>query len=78
MRKRPAVDRAPEVGIPESPYMTAEETARYMRCPNVRAFYEWRKTHPLPECRRGRQLLFDRRVVDAFLRGELWTKRRSA
>lgn len=65
-------------GITESPYLTAAECAEYLRFKNLPTFYEWLQTgagRSLPKLRRGtRMLLFDRRVVDAFLRGELSPK----
>lgn len=66
-----------EHGIPESPYLKADECARYLRFDSIKQFYDWLETgdgRQLPTLRRGtRTLLFDRRVVDAFLRGELRT-----
>lgn len=64
------------IGIPGSPWLTTEEAARYLRFPSVRAFYAWLDRNNIPKSRRGRVLLFERRILDAYIRGELWTKRR--
>lgn len=65
-----------------TPWMTAEECAAYMCFKNLAVFYRWLATHDdFPRCRRGsRVLLFDRSVVDAYVRGDLRLKsrRRSA
>ena len=57
---------APEV---QSPYLTAREAIVYLRLGSQSALYrlinEWR----LPHGRRGRLLLFDRRDLDAWVRG---------
>jgi hypothetical protein len=59
-----------------------EEGARYARfdatAPSdpVRLFRAWVRSEGIPVSRRGRRLLIDRRVLDAYLRGEQWTKRR--
>jgi hypothetical protein len=71
-----------EHGIPESPYLRADECARYLRFDTTKQFYDWLETgdgRALPKLRRGtRTLLFDRRVVDAFVRGELSANQRVA
>lgn len=63
------------VGSQDSPYLTSDECAAYLKFRNLNAFYVWLYSgdgRELPRLRRGtRTLLFDRRVVDAFLRGEL-------
>lgn len=65
--------------LAESPYLTATECAAYLRFPSVKAFYNFLLTPDgsrLPKLRRGaRVFLFDRRVVDAYLRGELSPRR---
>lgn len=63
--------------VQESAWLTAQEASDYLRFPSVRAFYRWLETNDLPKGRRGRVLLFERRVLDAYVRGELWTKRRA-
>lgn len=61
----------------EPVWLTSEEAASRLRCPSVKAFYEWLRTHPdMPRGYRGRVLLFEARVLDAYVRGESWTKRR--
>lgn len=62
----------------ERVWLTTEEAAERLRFPTVAAFHEWLRRHPeLPKGRRGRVLLFEARVLDAYVRGEAWTKRRS-
>lgn len=53
-----------------SPYLTAQETADYLRFPSLRAFYAFLARHAgsLPHVRRGRVLLFDQRDLDAWVR----------
>lgn len=57
----------------DTPWMTAEECAAYMKFSSLKRFYGWLETHPdFPRSRRGeRTLLIDRRNVDAYLRGDL-------
>lgn len=64
-----------QLGDPSSPYLTSIEAAQYLRFPSIRAFYRWMETHTVPTCRRGRVLLFDRRVLDDFVAGKDWTRR---
>lgn len=61
------------VVVPEDAvYLTAEEAAKLLRFPSIRAFYKFIESSPigltLPRMYRGRVLLFDRRVVDVWLR----------
>jgi excisionase family DNA binding protein len=53
----------------ESPYLTAREAMRYLKLNSQNALYRLVKEHRLPTCRRGRLYLFDRRELDAWLRG---------
>lgn len=69
-------DGRDQLGEVNSPYLTSDEAWRYLRFPSIRAFYRWTERHTVPTCRRGRVLLFERRALDAFVRGEDWTKRR--
>ena len=59
-------------------WLTAQEASDYMKFPSIRAFYRWFEKTEIPVGRRGRVLLFDQRVLDDYIRGEAWTKRRSA
>jgi excisionase family DNA binding protein len=52
----------------EPRYLTAEEAAAYLRVPSLKAFYDFLRRHDVPTLRRGRQLLFDRQDLDAWLR----------
>lgn len=59
-----------EHGIPQSPYLLTDECAAYMRFRCVKTFRNWLNTaegRKLPRCRRGGILLFDVRMVDAFV-----------
>lgn len=53
----------------ESPYMTADEAMVYLRRGSRRALERLIAEHRLPYCRSGGKLLFDRREIDAWLRG---------
>jgi excisionase family DNA binding protein len=52
-----------------SPYMEAAETVDYLRLHSLNMLYRLIKQHRLPFCRRGKKYLFDRRELDAWLRG---------
>ena len=56
-----------------SPYLTARETAVYLRFRSVRALYAALKPQQIPVLRRGTSLLFDRAELDAWLRAERHT-----
>lgn len=72
----PIVPEQP-VGIPASPYLLSEEAALYLRFDSPQLFREWAWKYSVPHLKRGRRLLFDRAVLDAYLRGEDWTRRRA-
>lgn len=62
----------PEHRRQQSPYLSAVDAAAYMDFPNTAAFYAYLYRHPrFPRLRKGRRLLFDPRVIDAVLRGEI-------
>jgi len=77
------------IGNAHSPYLLTDEAARYLRfdrAPNgqtrepsemMNLFRKWAARWRVPVARRGRTLLYDRRVLDAFVKGETWTKRRT-
>lgn len=52
-----------------SPYLTAREAMEYLRIPSQSALYHLIRDQRLPHCRRGRQYLFDKRELDAWVRG---------
>lgn len=59
------------IGLLDSPYLTLEEGARYLRfdtCekPTIQ-FQKWLKRHRVPITRRGRVLLVERRHLEAAL-----------
>lgn len=60
-----------EAGLPDSPFLTLEEGARFARfddCVNpVRAFYKWLGREAVPVRRRGRKVLIERRVLEHHL-----------
>lgn len=79
---------APDViGDACSPYLLTDEAARYCRFDratngeprsvpeSMRMFREWAARKNIKPCQGCRILRWDRRVLDAFLRGEPWTKR---
>jgi len=53
-----------------SPYLNAREMVDYLRLGSVDALYRLVNQHRLPYYRRGKQYLFDRREVDAWVRSE--------
>lgn len=63
-------------------YLTLDEGARLLRFDQtapksvVRAFRQWLRRNGVPVLKRGRTLLIDRRVLDAYVRGDQWTLRR--
>lgn len=61
---------APTIGIPDSPYLTAEECTRYLRFASKRELYRAVKEQGIPARRRGRTLLFRRDELDRWLAGE--------
>ena len=74
------VDVGEELGDPLSPYLRTDEAARFLRFDGPRAralFRKWALRHRVPVCRRGRTLLYERRVLEAFLKGQDWTVRRA-
>lgn len=63
------------IGDPASPYLRTDEAARFLRFANANLFREWAARNRVPGLRRGRALLYDRRVLAAFLEQRNWTKR---
>jgi hypothetical protein len=67
-------DQLGQVGIPDSPFLTLAEGARFVRfdasskLPS-KAFRKWLRRHSVPVLRRGRVLLVERRILEAILRG---------
>lgn len=57
-----------QFGDAESPYLLTDEAARLLRFKEARLFREWAKRQRIPTLHRGRTLLYDRRVLDAFLK----------
>lgn len=60
-----------QFGIVDSPFLTLAEGARYCRFDDclqpVVMFRKWLRRQGVPVVRRGRELLIDRRVLDAVL-----------
>lgn len=52
----------------DSPYLLTEEAAELLRFNTPALFYKWAKRNRIPVLRRGRTLLYDRRVLNAFLK----------
>lgn len=53
----------------QSPYLTAAEAVIYLRLGSLSALYRLVREHRLPHGRRGRLHLFDKRDLDAWIRG---------
>lgn len=68
-------DRRDDLGDALSPYLLTDEAARFLRFSNTRLFREWANRHHVPVQRRGRTLLYDRRVLIAFIEQRPWTRR---
>jgi excisionase family DNA binding protein len=51
-------------------YLTATETASYMRCGSKQRVYDLVSQGRIEPCRDGTRLLFKRSTVDAYLAGE--------
>ena len=60
----------PTFGIPDSPFLTAEEASKYLRFASVRALYKAIKTERIPHRRRGRTLLFLPAELHRWLEGQ--------
>ena len=61
------------LGDPLSPYFLTSEAAVYLRFKTARLFREWAIRNRVPVLHRGRTLLYDRRVLDAFVQQRSWT-----
>jgi hypothetical protein len=59
------------IGIPDSPYLTLDEGARFCRFDTCQkpavAFRQWLRRQNVPIVRRGRKLLVERHVLEAVL-----------
>jgi len=53
----------------ESPYLTTAEAVQYLRLNSRQALYRLISEHRLPSGRRGRLRLFDKRELDAWVKG---------
>jgi excisionase family DNA binding protein len=53
----------------DSPYLTSAEAINYLRLGSTRALRRMISDNRLPFCRLGRHYRFDRRELDAWLRG---------
>lgn len=53
----------------DSPYLTAKEAVAYLRLGSLTALYRLITEHHLPHGRLGRLHRFDKRELDAFVRG---------
>lgn len=53
----------------DSPYLTSKEAIAYLRLPSLGALYNHIRDNRLPVCRVGGALRFDKRELDAWMRG---------
>jgi excisionase family DNA binding protein len=51
----------------ESPYLTADEAAEYLRFPSVHWFRKAVRTYGIPYLRRGRRMFFTKQALDEFM-----------
>jgi hypothetical protein len=70
------LERDEQIGDPLSPYLLTEEAARFLRFNTPHLFHKWAVRHRVPVLRRGRTLLYEKRVLVAFMEGRPWTTRR--
>jgi excisionase family DNA binding protein len=56
-------------GKVETPYMNTREAMDYLRLTSPSSIYHLINEQRLPHLRRGGRLLFDKRDIDAWLRG---------
>jgi excisionase family DNA binding protein len=68
LQPRTAQAQQPQRTI-DSPYLTAHEAVEYLHLGSLSALYRLIEQHKLPHGRLGRHYRFDRRELDAFLRG---------
>lgn len=54
-----------------TPYLTSDEAVVYLKLPSLSALYSHIRENKLPVLRAGRDLRFDVRELDAWLRNEL-------
>lgn len=50
-----------------SPYLTADEAAKYLRFPSTHWFRVSAKKYGIPTIRRGRRVFFTRQALDEFM-----------
>lgn len=71
-RFQPGASAVQEItGTLDTPYLTSDECSSYLRFPSIRAFYKFIESprgQAFPRLYRGRVLLFDKRLVDLWLR----------
>jgi excisionase family DNA binding protein len=53
----------------DSPYLTSQEAIAYLNLPSLSSLYSHIRENRLPVLRSGRALRFDKRELDAWLRG---------
>jgi excisionase family DNA binding protein len=53
----------------DSPYLNTQEAIIYLRLPSAASLYALIREHRVPCLRRGRLYLFDKRELDAWVRG---------
>lgn len=54
----------------ESPYLTSREAFAYLQLPTLGALYHHIRENQLPVLRAGRGMRFDKRELDAWLKGK--------
>lgn len=65
--RRPRAQETPRAI--DSPYLTSKEALIYLRLPSLGALYNHIRDNRLPVLRSGAGLRFDKRELDAWLRG---------
>lgn len=53
----------------DSPYLTSKGAVEYLQLPSLSSLYSHIRENRLPVCRAGGDLRFDKRELDAWLRG---------
>jgi excisionase family DNA binding protein len=58
------MSHAPQI---DSPYLTADEAAEYLRFPSTRWFRDSVRRYGIPSLRRGRRIFFTKADLDRFM-----------
>lgn len=60
------------IHLPDSEWLTTEEAAAHLKT-TLRGFYRWLEKRNVPHGHFGRNLRFQRHILDAFISRQTWT-----